>query len=92
MPYSPTLMTTSTDVFLEFRDGTRENIGNAHVHGFRDGHLLVATGPAENGLDARVIRKVDVSRLALAETREVADPSEPDDGPNWTMSWPDSPK
>lgn len=89
MPYSPTLMAASTDVFLAFHDGARENIANAHVHGFRDGHLLIAAGPAEQGLDAKVIRKVDVTRLALAETRDVADPSKPDDGPTWTMTWPD---
>lgn len=34
----------TTMVFLAFADGRKEFIDDTHVHGFRDGHLLIATG------------------------------------------------
>ena len=38
-------MATHTGVFLSFPDGRREYIDDAHVHGFRDGDLLIGLDP-----------------------------------------------
>ena len=81
------VMSIHTGVFLSLVDGNREFIDQAHVHGFRDGDLLIASGPADAGLDAEVIRRVPVAHLTFAETRNVVEPSEPDDGPSWTIAW-----
>jgi hypothetical protein len=80
-------MAMHTGVSLSFPDGSRELIDDAHVHGFRGGDLLIASGPSEAGLDAEVIRRVSVNSLTSAETRNVIDFDEPGAGPNWTISW-----
>jgi hypothetical protein len=80
-------MSIHTGVYLSLADGSKEFIDEAHVHGFREGDLLIASGPAEGGLDAEVIRRVAVTRLAFAETRNVVGSGEPDDGPSWTIAW-----
>jgi hypothetical protein len=80
----------TTAVLLAFADGGKEFIDGTHVHGFRDGHLQIATGPAGAGLDAQIVRTIPVSDLAFAETceRNTADDG-PAGGSNWTMTWPE---
>ena len=80
----------TTAVLLAFSDGRKEFIDEAHVHGFRDGQLLIATGAPGAGLDAEVVRTVPVAELALAETCEKDDAAEDDtsDGSGWSMTWP----
>jgi hypothetical protein len=77
-------MATHTGVFLSFPDGRREYIDDAHVHGFRDGDLLIALGPAEAGLHAEVVRRVPVAHLAFADTRNAYEDDESEDS---TISW-----
>jgi len=77
-------------VLLAFLDGHKEFVPATHVHGFRDGRLLIATGTPGAGLDAEVVRTVAVAELAFAETCEQHDPREDDaDGPDWSMTWPE---
>jgi hypothetical protein len=58
-----------TTGLLAFSDGTKEFVPEVHVHGVRDGDLLLATGqPGAPGLDAEVTRKVPLAELAFAET------------------------
>jgi hypothetical protein len=82
----------TTAVLLAFADGGKEFIDEAHVHGFRDGELLIARGAPGAGLDADVIRTVPVADLALAETCEKDDPTEDEasDGPWSLIRWPKS--
>ena len=77
----------ATTVLLAFADGGKEFIDDTHVHGFRDGHLLIATGAPGAGLDAPVVRTVPVIDLAFAETCERDDM--PEVGSEWSMAWPD---
>jgi hypothetical protein len=53
-----------TSVLLAFADGHKEFIDDAHVHGCRDGQLLIATGVPGAGMDAEVIRTVPVADLS----------------------------
>lgn len=77
-------------VLLAFLDGRKEFVPTTHVHGFRDGRLLIATGTPGAGLDADVIRRVAVADLAFAETCEEHDPGDDDAaGPDWSVSSPD---
>lgn len=56
-----------------------------HVHGFRDGYLLIATGEPGAGLDAEVVRAVAVAELAFAEMCEKDVAAEVEsDGPEWS--------
>ncbi|WP_155918261.1 hypothetical protein [Marmoricola sp. URHB0036] len=78
-------MAKHTGVLLRFSDGRRQFIDDAHVHGFRDGDLLIALGPAEAGLHAVVARRVPVAELAFADTRNAYDDDgEPD---THTLNW-----
>jgi hypothetical protein len=77
-------MAIHTGVFLSFPDGTREYIDDAHVHGFRDGDLLIALGPAEAGLRAEVIRRVPVAQISFADTRNAYEDEENDEA---TLRW-----
>ncbi len=64
----------------------------SHVHGFRDGMLLVAASTPGRGLDADVIRSVPLADLAFAETCEQddsAEDEEPSEHSGWTASWQD---
>lgn len=80
----------TTAVLLAFSNGGKEFIDGAHVHGFRDGHLLIASGPPGAGLDAQIVGKVPVIDLAFAETCERDDtPKVGSDGSEWSMTWPD---
>lgn len=74
-------------VLLAFSDGSREFVADTHVHGFRQGHLLIASGVPGSGLDARVVRQVPVADLAYAETCDRDD--QPESGSDWAMHWPD---
>lgn len=81
----------TTAVLLAFSDGTKEFVRDAHVHGFRDGMLLIAAGAAGAGPHAVVLRAVPVARLAFAETC-LQDDEEGDgaqEGSGWSMAWPD---
>jgi hypothetical protein len=42
----------TTAILLAFPDGREEFIDDAHMHGFRDEHLLIARGDPGAGLDA----------------------------------------
>jgi hypothetical protein len=68
----------TTAVLLAFADGGKEFIDDTHVHGFRDGHLQIATGAPGAGLDAKIVRTVPVMDLAFAETCERDDTPEDD--------------
>jgi hypothetical protein len=58
----------TTAVLLISGDGTKEFVRDSHVHGVRDGRLLLARGRPGAGLDARVIREVELTALSYAET------------------------
>ena len=58
----------TTAVLLIDRDGAKEFVRDSHVHGVRDGRLLLATGEPGAGLSARVIREVELAELTYAET------------------------
>ena len=78
-------------VLLAYANGGKEFIDDSHVHGFRDGHLLIAIGPPGAGLDARVVRTVPVIDLAFVETcRRDETPEVGSGGSGWSMTWPES--
>ena len=77
----------TTAVLLAFVDGSKEFIDDAHVHGYREGHLQIATGVPGAGLDATVVRTVPVVDLVFAETCERDD--DPAGGYTWSTTWPD---
>lgn len=58
----------TTAVLLITRDGVKEFVRECHVHGVRDGRLLLASGEPGAGLDAKIIREVELSGLHHAET------------------------
>lgn len=80
-------------VLLAFFDGTKEFVPDTHVHGMRDGNLLLAAGPPGAGLDAEVVRSVPLPDLAFAETcirhEELGD-GEASRGGTWSMGWGNS--
>ena len=74
---------------MAFSDGRKEFIDDTHVHGFREGRLLIASG-APGGLDTQVVRTVPVTDLAFAETCERDDtPELGSGGSQWSLTWPD---
>ena len=81
----------TTGVLLAFSDGRKEIVDETHIHGFRDGQLLIATGDPGAGLDAQVVRAVSVADLAFAETCERDDTPEDESsgGSGSTMTLPD---
>ena len=58
----------TTAVLLIRHDGAKEFVRDCHVHGVRDGKLLLATGSPGAGLDASVIREIALAELSYAET------------------------
>ena len=82
----------TTAVLLAFADGSKEFVREAHVHGFRDGSLLIAAGAPGAGLDAEVVRSVSVADLVFAETCEQDDVAadEATERSDWSISWPDT--
>ena len=82
----------TTAVLLAFCSGSKEFVRDAHVHGFRDGVLLIAAGAPGAGLDAEVIRSVPVADLAFAETCEQDDTVEDRaaEHSTWSTAWPDA--
>ncbi|GAA4689783.1 hypothetical protein GCM10023349_00010 [Nocardioides conyzicola] len=66
---------------MAFSNGVKEFVDGTHIHGFRDGHLLIASGAPGAGLDAQVVRRVATVDLAFAETCERDDTS--DDEPTY---------
>ncbi|WP_155992781.1 hypothetical protein [Nocardioides sp. URHA0020] len=79
----------ATGVRLVFSDGRKEMLDEAHVHGFRDGQLVIASGTPGAGFDAKVIRTVFASDLDSAETCHRDDtPPDAAGGSTWSMSWP----
>jgi hypothetical protein len=79
-----------TTVLLGFRDGrAKEFVQGVHIHGFRDGELLLATGTPGAGLDAEVVRRVPVAELGLAETCPDAEAVDAagDEASDWTLRW-----
>jgi hypothetical protein len=78
-----------TSVLLAFADGRKEFIDDAHIHGCRDGKLLIATGIPGAGMDAEVIRTVAVAELKFAETCEIDDTADadPDAQTGWHIGW-----
>lgn len=80
----------TTAVLLAFANGGKEFVDDTHVHGFREGQLLIATGAPGAGLDAQIVRTVPVVDLAFAETCERDDaPDSGTDRSDWSMTWPD---
>ena len=82
----------TTAVMLAFLDGGKEFVGGAHIHGFRDGMLLIAADAPGAGLDAEIITSVPVADLAFAETceRDHRPEDSARDGSSWSMTWPES--
>jgi hypothetical protein len=81
----------TTAVLLAFANGGKEFVRDAHVHGLRDGMLLIATGAPGTGLDAEVSHTVPVADLAFAETCEQDESVEDDtESSSWSMSWPNA--
>ena len=80
----------TTAVLLCFDHGGKEFVRDAHVHGFRAGMLLIATGAPGAGLSAEVTRTVPVADLAFAETcrQAASEEDESTEGPGWAVSWP----
>ena len=80
-----------TAVRLIRSDGSKEFVRDSHIHGVREGRLLLATGRPGAGLDAFVIREVGLADLVSAETVEQeADPREPETRSGWVMGWDSS--
>ena len=81
----------TTAVLLPYSKGSKEFVREAHIHGFRDGMLLLAAGAPGAGLDAEIIRSVAVADLNFAETCEQDDMAEDGatDHSAWFMSWPE---
>ena len=80
-------------VLLAFLDGTKEFVPGTHVHGMRDGNLLLAAGLPGAGLDAEVVRSVPLTDLTFAETcirDEEQDDGETSRGGTWSMGWGNS--
>ena len=80
-------------VLLAFLDGTKEFVSDTHVHGMRDGNLLLAAGLPGAGLDAEVMRSVPLTDLTFAETcirDEEQRDGEASPGGTWSMGWGNS--
>ena len=78
----------TTAVLLIGRDGDKEFVRDTHIHGIREGRLLLATGPPGTGLDANVTREVLLVDLVYAETvQQEADAPESETDNGWTMGW-----
>jgi hypothetical protein len=78
-----------TTVLLGFIDGTKEFVADTHVHGVRDGSILLAAGRPGAGLDADVVRSVPLAELTFAETcapGEGGGDEESSGGGTWSMS------
>ena len=76
-------------VLLAFIDGTKEFVAASHVHGVRDGNLLLAAGLPGAGLDAEVVRSVPLTDLTFAETcmRDEESGDQASGGGTWSMGW-----
>ena len=73
-----------TFVLLWFDDGRKEFVDDVHIHGVKDGTLLLATGVPGAGLSAEVVRRVPLTGLRAAQTSSQDD--EPDaSGPDFWM-------
>lgn len=80
-----------TAVLLIRSDGSKECVRNSHIHGVREGQLLLATGRPGAGLDVSVIREVGLADLVSAETVEQeADPRQTERRSGWVMGWDSS--
>jgi hypothetical protein len=78
----------TTAVLLISREGIKEFVRDSHIHGIREGRLLLATGRPGAGLDANITREVDLADLAYAETvQQEADTPEAETGSDWAMGW-----
>ena len=73
-------------VRLGFADGKTEFVDDVHVHGIKDGNLLLAARQPGAGLDADVIRAVPLEALTSVETceRSLHDDSAPEQS-TWSM-------
>lgn len=83
-------MSTATDtvVLLIFKDGNKTFLEGTHIHGVRDGQVLVAANPPGAGLGADIVRQVALSDLVSAETCSADTmPDDPSTGPAWRMGW-----
>jgi hypothetical protein len=77
-----------TAVLLIDRDGAKEFVADCHVHGVRDGRLLLATGKPGGGLDASITREVDLADVVYVETVGQEDEmSEEAPSASWYMEW-----
>jgi hypothetical protein len=73
----------SVAVLLVFNSDNKEFVDNVHIHGVRDGHLLLAAGEPGAGLDANVVREVTLADLRYAET--CSRDERPSSGPTWSL-------
>ncbi|GAA5153207.1 hypothetical protein GCM10023340_34870 [Nocardioides marinquilinus] len=76
-----------TAVLLVRRDGSKELVDGVHVHGWRDGRLLLASGDPGAGLLATVVREVPVADLLRVETVGAPDDEPEGEGDTWRMTW-----
>ena len=81
------LRVVTVSVLLVDHQGTKEFVEACHVHGVRDGHLLLASGVPGGGLDAEVIREVDLGDIAYVETVTKAPDSSRDGEAGWSVTW-----
>lgn len=80
----------TTTVLLWDRAENIEAVEDCHIHGIRDGHLILANSDPGDGLDAVVIREISLADISKAET--VRPSIEEVDGAGsggWTISWGD---
>jgi hypothetical protein len=73
-------------VLVIYGDGSKEFVDNSHVHGVRNGHVLLATGAPGAGLDAQIVRELDLANVVFVETVSKQDEDEEQaEGPDWFM-------
>jgi hypothetical protein len=76
-------------VLIVYADGSKEFVDGVHVHGFRDGQLQLADGDPGAGLDAHVVREIDLRTVKFVETVSTVDDEEDAGvGPDWSVGSP----
>ena len=78
-----------TAVRLRYTDGSVEFVRATHVHGIRNGELLLASGRPGAGFDADVVRRVSIASLTGVETCSESRSDGAPEQSSWTMTWDD---
>lgn len=77
-----------TCVRLEFTDGSKRFVENAHVYGMRDGAIMLAAGSTiRSDVDTQILSAVPIATLLCAVTVEEVFDGDVGDGPEWVISW-----